>query len=113
MDIDAASEQHHWSISLNEQSFATYSGSRLPMRGFVVLMFMFTLSRANSHKSRHTAFSGADVVQGAVRDRRNRGTTRRFADSPPSRWHALGVANLVRVTPGCPARFGSWDNGLT
>jgi hypothetical protein len=54
MDIGAASEQHHSSISLNEQSFATYSGSRLPMRGFVVLMFMFTLSRARSHRSRHT-----------------------------------------------------------
>jgi hypothetical protein len=98
MDIDAASEQYHWSISLNERSFATYSGSPLPMRRIVVLMFTFTLSRANSHKSRHTAFSGADVVQGAVRDRRNRSTTRRLADSPPSRRHALGVAKLVHVT---------------
>ena len=76
----------------------TYSGSRLPMRGFVVLMFMFTLSRARSHTSRHMAFSGADVMQGAVRDRRNRRLTRRFTDFPPSRWHALGVANLVHVT---------------
>jgi hypothetical protein len=57
MDIDAASEQHHSSISLNEQSFATYSGSRLPMRGFVVLMFMFTLSRATVTRpaTRHSA----------------------------------------------------------
>ena len=76
----------------------TYSGSRLPMRGFVVLMFMFTLSRARSHTSRHAPFSGADIVEGAVHDRRNRRTARRFADSPASRWHALGVANLVHVT---------------
>jgi hypothetical protein len=57
MDIGAASEQHHSSINFNEQSFATYSGSRPSMRGFVVLMFMFTLSRARSHKSRPTAFN--------------------------------------------------------
>lgn len=71
MDIDAASGQHHSSISLNDFSFVTLSGSRLPMRGSVVLMFMFTLSRANSHKSRQTAFSCPDVVLGDFRDRRN------------------------------------------
>jgi hypothetical protein len=98
MDIVAASEQHHSSISLNEQSFATYSGPRPPMRGFVVLMFMFTLSRAGSHKSRHTPFSGADVLQGTVRDRRNRRTTRRFAGLFAVTLARLGVANLVHET---------------
>ena len=71
MDIDAASEQHHSSISLKDLFFVTFSGSRLPMRGFVVLMFMFTLSRANSHQSRQTAFSCPDAVLCDFRDRRN------------------------------------------
>jgi hypothetical protein len=113
MHIDAASEQHHSSISLNALLFVTLSGSRRAIRGFVVLMFMLTLSRANSHTFRRTAFSCSDIELGDFRDRHKRRKASRFEDSLPSRWHALGVGNQVYVTPAVGSVWESCDNGLT